>query len=330
MGSDDARVVDAKSRADVLKLAGAGVLGAVAAGATAPDAASAAQGDPLLIGENNGGLGPFTWLQGANNDNVLTISQNSTGNALICNSSQGDAVTGETNDKAGIGVVGNAPTDGISVLGSNYAGQSSIGATIGVNGYTDDANGGGVVGENTGGGAGVWGISNSVNALQPPAVYAQNTKTGFGLTAESNGGAAVHAHDLSTSTAAYGVYAESNSGTAVQGITTAGTALAGEADSAAGVALLVRGRSAYSSCGVATVHGSSTTPKSSVKVSNVALTSASLVLATIQTNNAPGTFVQSAVPNVANSWITINLNQPVSVAVKVAWFVVELIPVSPV
>ena len=40
----------------------------------------------------------------------------------------------------------------ISVLGSNYAGPSSIGATIGVNGFTNDAAGGGVVGENSGGG----------------------------------------------------------------------------------------------------------------------------------------------------------------------------------
>src|SRR5262249_15602423 len=144
------------------------------------------------------------------------------------------------------------------------------------------------------------------------------------------GGAAVHAHDLSSSTAAYGVYAESAGGTAVQGVTTSGVALEGEADSVEGMGLLVRGRSAFATCGVATVHGTITTAKSSVRVSSVALTAASLVLTTIQTNNAPGTFVQSAVPNVANSWVTINLNQPVSVAVKVAWFVVELIPVSPV
>jgi hypothetical protein len=330
MGSDETGAVDARSRADVLKLAGAGVLGAVAASAALPDAASAGTGDPLLIGENNGGLGPFTWLQGANNDNVLTLSQNSTGKALICESSTGSAIHAGTNDKAGIGVEGHAPKDGISVLGSNYAGPSSIGATIGVNGFTDDPDGGGVVGENSGGGAGVWGISNSANALQPPAIYAQNTSTGFGLTAESNGGAAVHAHDLSTSDTAYGVYAESDSGVAVQGITSSGAALAGEADSTAGVGLLVRGRAVYSNCGIAIVHGSKTTTKSSVRVSNVALTSASLVLATIQTSNAPGTFVQSAVPNVANSWVTISLNQPVSVPVKVAWFVVELIPASPV
>ena len=53
------------------------------------------------------------------------------------------------------------------------------------------------------------------------------------------------------------------------------------------------------------------------------LTASSLVLATIQTNNAPGVYVQSAVPNIAGDYFTINLNQAVTKSVKVAWFVIN-------
>ena len=81
--------------------------------------------------------------------------------------------------------------------------------------------------------------------------------------------------------------------------------------------------SKFSRSGIKAIAGTTLSPKSSVKVTGVALTASSLVLATIQTNNAPGVFIQSAVPNVANSWITITLNQAVTVSVKVAWFVVN-------
>jgi len=47
------------------------------------------------------------------------------------------------------------------------------------------------------------------------------------------------------------------------------------------------------------------------------------VLATIQSNNAPGVFIQSAVPNVAGSYIIINLNKAVTKYVKVAWFILN-------
>jgi hypothetical protein len=58
-------------------------------------------------------------------------------------------------------------------------------------------------------------------------------------------------------------------------------------------------------------------------VTATTLTASSLVLATIQTNNAPGVYVQSAVPNVAGNYFTINLNQAVTKSVKVAWFILN-------
>jgi len=54
----------------------------------------------------------------------------------------------------------------------------------------------------------------------------------------------------------------------------------------------------------------------------VALTTASLVLATLQDNRA-GIFVQAAVPNISGSSFTIHLSKAVSANTKVAWFVVN-------
>jgi len=59
-----------------------------------------------------------------------------------------------------------------------------------------------------------------------------------------------------------------------------------------------------------------------VVVQNVALTSASLVLATLQQVQA-GVYVAGVVPSPANSRFTIRLNQAPTVNLKVAWFVVN-------
>ena len=54
----------------------------------------------------------------------------------------------------------------------------------------------------------------------------------------------------------------------------------------------------------------------------MALTSASLVLATMQQDRA-GVYVRSAVPNAATSSFTINLSKAVTASTSVAWFVVN-------
>ncbi len=53
----------------------------------------------------------------------------------------------------------------------------------------------------------------------------------------------------------------------------------------------------------------------------VPLTAASLVLATLQQNQA-GVLVQAAVPNVAGSSFTVHLSKTVPARTKVAWFIV--------
>lgn len=54
----------------------------------------------------------------------------------------------------------------------------------------------------------------------------------------------------------------------------------------------------------------------------VALTSASLVLATLQ-QHATGVYVLAAVPNVSGSSFTVYLSKALPSATKVAWFVVN-------
>jgi len=61
--------------------------------------------------------------------------------------------------------------------------------------------------------------------------------------------------------------------------------------------------------------------KSSATQAGVALTSASLVLATMQQDRT-GIYVRSAVPNVTGSSFTIHPNKSVSASTSVAWFVV--------
>jgi len=85
-----------------------------------------------------------------------------------------------------------------------------------------------------------------------------------------------------------------------------------------GTALEVTGPSVFSRSGVLTVGGG----KSSATKTGVALSAASLVLATLQQDRA-GVWVRSAVPNVAGSSFTIHLSKAVTASTQVAWFVVN-------
>jgi hypothetical protein len=57
-------------------------------------------------------------------------------------------------------------------------------------------------------------------------------------------------------------------------------------------------------------------------VTGVALTAASLVLATLQ-QNLSGVYVRSAVPDIPASSFTVHLSKAVTTGAKVAWFVVN-------
>ncbi len=89
-------------------------------------------------------------------------------------------------------------------------------------------------------------------------------------------------------------------------------------NTAGGTALKASGRAVFSTNGVLTLAaGSSKATKKAV-----ALTAASLVLATLQ-QDVPGTWVRAAVPNVQGRSFTVYLSKAVSARTKVAWFVVN-------
>jgi hypothetical protein len=85
-----------------------------------------------------------------------------------------------------------------------------------------------------------------------------------------------------------------------------------------GTALQVSGPAVFSRSGVLTV----TAGSAKATQTGVALTSASLVLVTLQ-QHTTGVYVLAAVPKVSGSSFTVHLSKAVSAATKVAWFVVN-------
>src|SRR5262245_15632671 len=80
----------------------------------------------------------------------------------------------------------------------------------------------------------------------------------------------------------------------------------GRGSSLAHTALKVEGKATFSRSGIATVPAG----KRSIKKSGVPLSASSMVLATIQVDRV-GIYVEAAVPNVAGSSFTIDLNKVV-------------------
>jgi hypothetical protein len=124
-------------------------------------------------------------------------------------------------------------------------------------------------------------------------------------------------------TNAYGVQGVAyNSGTGVIGV--AGAPAIGEGvgvtaqHTSGGTALQVIGKAAFSRSGTLTIKAGD----SAVTLTGVALTAASMILATLQ-NDVPGVYVQSAVPDVSEGSFTIHLSKAVPTSTTVAWFVVN-------
>jgi hypothetical protein len=328
------------SRAAAVRFGAVAAAGAAAAALAAPDAASA-----------NGAL-----TTGTTNTETASTDLNNTGTGygLRVSAISGTGLVGLSGGGSGEqGVEGfNTNGNGNGVYGQSGSDGSLIFTPAnGVHGVCNTDGENGVLGEHRGSGDGVRGTSSGGNGVEGTsatgngvagsitssvtdtvaAMRASNGGTGVGLYAESNGGACIEAKDRSVSTDAYGVYAQSSGGTAVYGDSTDGIGVfANTYDGTAftargqfGVAIDVQGTAKFSSSGIKAITGTVATPKSTVRVTGVALTSSSIVLATIQSNNAPGVFVQSAVPNVAGSYFTLTLNKSVSKTVKIGWFVVN-------
>ena len=105
----------------------------------------------------------------------------------------------------------------------------------------------------------------------------------------------------------------------MHGITDSATGAGVVAENAAGgAALQVQGVAAFARSGLLTVAAG----KSSATVTGVALTAASLVLATVQ-QNLPGVYVRAAVPKITGSSFTVYLSKAPTVTANVAWFLVN-------
>jgi hypothetical protein len=250
------------------------------------------------IATANGGFGVGGYGQGgADSIGVYGTNTAGTGPGVKGTSVSGAGVVGVVTDAAGVGVRGVGPGDAVqgkTSSTSGYAGVSGIATANGGFGVGGYGQGGaasiGVFGTNTAGtGTGVKGTSASGTGVHGAAT------SGYGVRGAATTGHAVHAS--ATLAGGVGVYAS------------AGTA---------GTALQVSGVARFSRSGSAVVPAGS----SHVTVSNVALTTGSLVLATIQ-QAAPGTAVSSAVPNLFSSSFVLTLTKAVSVNTKIAWFVVN-------
>ncbi len=218
------------------------------------------------------------------------------------------------------GVIGQASGNGHGVQGSGAgSGSGVVGAGgpsggAGVTGF-GVGNGTGVIGNGDGFGSGVVGNSGAGNAH---GVEGFGSGTGSGVVGRggAGSGAGVVGSGLGNGSGVVGIGVGSGGG--VEGI--AGPRGVGvlAQNTAGGAALKATGRVVFSRSGVLTIAAGSST----VTKTGVALTAASLVLATLQQDVA-GVWVRSAVPSVTAKSFTVHLSKAVSAKTKVAWFVVN-------
>jgi len=216
------------------------------------------------------------------------------GNVILGQTNAETLGTGITNSSdGGTGLFAEATGSGVGLIGITDSGKGVQGVANGdgdgVRGQTDSGSRSGVVGVNAGGGNGVFGqVSNSGSS----GVYGQNDGTGFGVAGRAASGVGA----LGDSANGVGVWANSQNATALK----------------------VTGKAKFSRSGVLTIAAG----KSSATQTGVQLTSASLVLATLQQDRR-GVWVRSAVPKVSAHSFTVHLSRTVPARTKVAWFVVN-------
>jgi hypothetical protein len=261
-------------------------------------AATATQGQAVIAGEANGAT-----------DRTLVANSTFGGTALYGQSQEGTGLLGTSvagaSTPTNVGVLGLSAA-GIVTEGSTWPGDGvhGHGATNGVSGLTGNGGASGVYGQNDGGGYGVAGRSTAGIGVFGQALGAADGVDGLAAN--------------SCCSAVYGL--NTGAGNGVAGRADTGTGVL--AASTGGIGLKVDGKAQFSRAGTATVTGTTAAPKSSIRINNVALSFKSLVFTTPQ-KNVGGVWIQSAVPNVAGSSVTIYLNKAVTVSYPIAWFIVE-------
>jgi hypothetical protein len=223
------------------------------------------------------------------------------GSGSVATAAQGDPI---------LNGVDNLETNGTTFCNVS-GGGCGVNGSIGIYSATDKSHGAGVEGYSSGSsGFGAEGIS-----------------SGAGGTGVLGVGASYGVHgEIYSGTGGWGVWGEGGDRgvygiSANEGVVGFGTNVGVRADSP-NIALRVTGKVELSRSGVATIAGTSATPKASVVVSGVALSAKSMVIVTVQ-KNVTGVWVRAAVPNVAGSSVTIYLNKAVTTSVPVAWMVIE-------
>jgi len=298
-GNGDNRAAGRDRRPRRELLAGAAAILGVVTGETLSGGApaQATQGSAVVLGQDNTGATAGTGISDTSGDL-----------AVLANPATHVGVFGQASGN-GSGVNGAGAGSGSGVLGS---GGDSGGA--GVTGF-GGGNGTGVIGNGDGSGSGVVGNSGAGDAH---GVEGFGSGTGSGVVGRggAGGGAGMVGSALGNGSGVVGIGAGSGAG--VEGISgAAGIGVLAES-SAGGTALKATGRVVFSRSGVLTVAAG----KSTITKTGVALTKASLVLATLQ-QDVPGVWVRCAVPNVTAKSFTVHLSKAVSATTKVAWFVLN-------
>lgn len=308
--SGDAKGTDSRRRRDLLAGAAAvvGVITGEALATATP--AQADQGLAVLLGKDNTGATLSTGLFTTGSESAVLANPathvgvqgtgGGTGSGVVGEGGGGggDGVTG-FGAAGGRGVVGTGTGSGAGVVGNGETGSTAahgvegfgVGGGSGVVGNGGTSGGSGVVGSGRGNGVGVTGIGAGPGA----GVSGIGGPGGDGVTGEATKGRGVHG--TASAAQGIGVLAENTGG---------------------GTALKANGRAVFSRSGILTVAAGS----SKVTKTGVALTSGSLVLATLQQDVA-GVWVRSAVPNVAGHSFTVHLSKATPVKTKIAWFVVN-------
>lgn len=274
--------------------AGLGALAAtVATSMGRPQPASAADGDPVQVGQSRLARTPTVFQNQENNNDILVAKSVSTGTG---GNGGGAAIHGDSD--AGRGVWGT------SQGGNGVEGRSDT--RLGVYGYCNSGDG---VHGYSGAGDGVSGYTDTAGTAKAGLRGLSNTEQSYGAFAEN----LVVGTKGSLGGPKAGVVGQAPNALGFIGV----AATAPEA----ATALSVNGKAQFSRSGKASVGAG----RSFVDVAVPGgLSSGSLVVATPMLNR-PGVYVQSAVPNATTGNVRIYLNRVASssFSTPVAWFVIN-------
>jgi len=296
---------------------GPGVLGSAGINHTDPPSYTGifGFGNEGVIGQAGGAFAPngYVGVQGYTGDGdpptpAAVTNQQPTGVYGSAGADTGIGVWGEgasTLTSDSVGVLGEGDT-GVLGVGSFGALGSAAAAGIGVYGSVSDAPGvpavfgkTGVIGQADAGGTGVVGFTGLTAPIPPPDT---------GIYGRSNTGGANGRGLTGYCASGVGLLGQTNTGVGVRAYCGTNT----------GVGLRVTGKAAFDRSGKLTISAG----HSSLAKTGIALTSASFILATLQTNVA-GLFIQAVVTNPGGSSFTVYLNKAPTKNVAVAWLAVN-------